>query len=206
MNNSSRRGFTIVELLMVIVVISILATITTVAYTGIQERARNTLRLQAARNAVQAANILTSTFGLSEIRATMQETDSWWRACVGTGYQDMDSDGLGDCGVYEGTPMMSESPAFNALLSQNTDISNSSNFPVVSTDNFDLYGPFMESAWINSRDAWVVEYSLEGEEQSCGLQPLVYYTEDDEPTLTPSATPKWTRTGVGTTECAVFIQ
>lgn len=36
------KGFTIVELLIVIVVIAILAAITIVAYTGIQERAKNT--------------------------------------------------------------------------------------------------------------------------------------------------------------------
>lgn len=36
----NRRGFTIVELLIVIVVIAILATITVVAYNGIQDRAR----------------------------------------------------------------------------------------------------------------------------------------------------------------------
>jgi general secretion pathway protein G len=38
----SASGFTIVELLIVIVVIAILATISTVAYNGIQERARTT--------------------------------------------------------------------------------------------------------------------------------------------------------------------
>ena len=37
---STQRGFTIVELLIVIVVIGILAAITVVAYTGIQQRAR----------------------------------------------------------------------------------------------------------------------------------------------------------------------
>ena len=37
----SRKGFTIVELLIVIVVIAILATITIVSYSGIQQRARN---------------------------------------------------------------------------------------------------------------------------------------------------------------------
>lgn len=41
-----RRGFTIVELLIVIVVIAILATISIVAYRGIQGRARDSQRLQ----------------------------------------------------------------------------------------------------------------------------------------------------------------
>lgn len=42
------RGFTIVELLIVIVVIAILASITIVAYNGIQTRARNNDRAQEA--------------------------------------------------------------------------------------------------------------------------------------------------------------
>ena len=44
LNNKSaqRRGFTIVELLIVIVVVAILAAISVVAYNGIQERARTT--------------------------------------------------------------------------------------------------------------------------------------------------------------------
>jgi len=41
---SKRHGFTIVELLIVIVVIAILAAITIVAYNGIQQRARDSIR------------------------------------------------------------------------------------------------------------------------------------------------------------------
>lgn len=49
MKNRS-KGFTIVELLIVIVVIGILAAITIVAYNGIQNRAKNTAALSLARN------------------------------------------------------------------------------------------------------------------------------------------------------------
>src|SRR5690606_30018009 len=48
------HGFTVVELLIVIVVIGILAAITVVAYNGIQQRARDSQRISAAR-ALQSA-------------------------------------------------------------------------------------------------------------------------------------------------------
>lgn len=49
-----RRGFTIVELLIVIVVIAILAAITAVAYSGIQNRARASAAQSAAHQAFTA--------------------------------------------------------------------------------------------------------------------------------------------------------
>lgn len=55
-----RNGFTIVELLIVIVVIAILASISTVAYTSIQDRARNSKissDLQTLNKAIQTARI-----------------------------------------------------------------------------------------------------------------------------------------------------
>ena len=53
--NQSNRGFTIVELLIVIVVIAILAAISIVAYTGIQNNARASERQQDANNIVKVA-------------------------------------------------------------------------------------------------------------------------------------------------------
>ena len=51
------RGFTIVELLIVIVVIAILAAITIVAYNGIQQRSRNTTTITAVTAWVKALKL-----------------------------------------------------------------------------------------------------------------------------------------------------
>lgn len=58
-------GFTIVELLIVIVVIAILAAITIVAYNGIQNRANNTTAQETAsqiRTKIEAYNTIKSTY------------------------------------------------------------------------------------------------------------------------------------------------
>lgn len=52
-----RRGFTIIELLIVIVVIAILAAITVVAYNGIQTRANNTQTIDAVKQFVKAYHL-----------------------------------------------------------------------------------------------------------------------------------------------------
>lgn len=47
--NDNRKGFTIVELLIVVVVVGILAAVTFVAYGNVQQRARDATRLQDAK-------------------------------------------------------------------------------------------------------------------------------------------------------------
>ena len=57
------KGFTIVELLVVIVVIGILAAITIVAYNGVQNRARATANLSAAQEVQNKAEIFAADVG-----------------------------------------------------------------------------------------------------------------------------------------------
>lgn len=57
---NKQKGFTIVELLIVIVVIAILAAISIVAFTGIQQRARDSERASDVSNIVKALTAYTT--------------------------------------------------------------------------------------------------------------------------------------------------
>lgn len=61
MRRTSHPGFTIVELLIVIVVIAILAAITIVAYNGIQQRARNVAIVNAAGQSMKLLQVYLAT-------------------------------------------------------------------------------------------------------------------------------------------------
>lgn len=63
MKIGQQKGFTIVELLIVIVVIAILAAITIVAYNGIQQRANNTARIATISQLIKLVNGYTATYG-----------------------------------------------------------------------------------------------------------------------------------------------
>ena len=65
-----RSGFTIVELLIVIVVIAILAAITTVAYNGIRQRAENAKTLAAVQTYVKGLSLFATNNGRFPIDAS----------------------------------------------------------------------------------------------------------------------------------------
>jgi prepilin-type N-terminal cleavage/methylation domain-containing protein len=91
-SKSNTQGFTIVELLIVIVVIGILAAITIVAYNGVQSRARNVSR---TAEATQAAKLLSNYKALNGNYPVIGSGAS--ASCIGTGFPDFNTDGLLDC-------------------------------------------------------------------------------------------------------------
>lgn len=76
---AKQKGFTIVELLIVIVIIGILAAITVVAYNGIQQRADNTRRIAAAKDWQKLIVAYTSQNGAYPSSSLNNHT------CLGTG-------------------------------------------------------------------------------------------------------------------------
>jgi prepilin-type N-terminal cleavage/methylation domain-containing protein len=107
----NRRGFTIVELLIVIVVIGILAAITIVAFNGIQQRTTNASIVSTANSWVKALKTYKSANG------------SWPNAwtCVGEGYlygaTGTDTTGTAQCRQNAGgTGGVGEQAAFKNLM------------------------------------------------------------------------------------------
>lgn len=109
--NKQKSGFTIVELLIVIVVIAILAAITIVAYNGIQQRSQNSKTVTAASAWLKAMQMY------------KVDNGSWptiYNVCLGTGYK-YGPDGTGTSGVAQCRQDtagwgIQESTAFNTML------------------------------------------------------------------------------------------
>lgn len=72
-----QTGFTIVELLIVIVIIGILASITIVAYNGIQGRARDTQRVQDMQSIVKALELYKTTNGAYPAAVGTANASGW---------------------------------------------------------------------------------------------------------------------------------
>lgn len=88
-------GFTIIELLIVIVVMAILATISVVAYNGIQERAKNAVLLSAFDAYEKGLRLYHATHG--KFPDPLEGEYTLYRFCLGTVYPAQDGFEEGNC-------------------------------------------------------------------------------------------------------------
>ncbi|HJP81214.1 MAG TPA: type II secretion system protein [Candidatus Saccharimonadales bacterium] len=205
---STRSGFTIVELLIVIVVIAILASLTVVGFNNAQRTARNGARLAAGSAAIEAVKVVLTKKTPTEVQAAMGQNpgDDWWRACIGTGHPSVG--GKNACGYYGSTVYVWEVDTFNTLLTSIAGPVDVSRYPATqSTGGDTVTGPYIETAWVDGKSMLAVEYSLEGTGQKCNVnnEPLIYRLSDGSNTLTaPSGSAAdYTSSGSGITECIV---
>ncbi|MGV9001934.1 MAG: type II secretion system protein [Candidatus Saccharimonadaceae bacterium] len=110
--NSKDTGFTLVELLIVIVVIAILAAITIVSYNNVINRAQDTKTIAAAREWIVALELYDNDTGSLPTIAS----------CLGQDYKyNVDNAGLsgiGECRQDNATYGIIDEPSFDALLSK----------------------------------------------------------------------------------------
>ena len=84
-----QSGFTIIELLIVVVVIAILAAITIVAYNGIQDRAMNSSRISAAQSSYKLMMMYYAENGRYPELPDHPVTSSLRAACIGENWPQM---------------------------------------------------------------------------------------------------------------------
>lgn len=135
------RGFTLVEILIVVTVVGIIAGVGVVSYSGHAQRARNTARLDAANSYV---NILDTMIAKDP---TILQGSTLDRYCLGTWFKDISSptDGKGDCYVIA----VGDTDLVSVNSTKNTDmlkivgtLPNSPPEPVVGADGKSRIGPF----------------------------------------------------------------
>ncbi len=159
-----QSGFTIVEILIVIVIIGILAAITIVSYNGIQKRAyvsQTVSTVQAYKQALMAYGSVNSAY----------PAVGGGGVCLGTGYVDRNSDGIADCGAADGGGKVDTT--FNNQLK--TLIS------IPAALGYSFQAPFSSSQWIGVYiENWdqfkvndiitphMIRYALPGKNQNCG--------------------------------------
>ena len=214
LQRSRLRGFTIIELLIVISVIGILATIATLSYNGVQERSRNTARITAARDMI---NILE----LAHMVAPPSDLSDMSYFCLADSAPQSQANGSYNCGENP-LPSRYTFSYSEELIAAMKKVSTPlpSTLPVTSWSHLNSNKIFYSPALI-VYDNWhyengqqitaLLEFWLEGSKQSCDLEtvkinyPHETWTQGGPGTLIPQDT-GYSYTDSRATYCYVPLQ
>ena len=181
----NQSGFTIVELLIVIVVIGILATVSIIAYNGITQKANNTAIISAANNSIKLIEAYIAQYGEYPRTSTGNYVVCITNQCAGS------SGGL----------------TFDTSLNNNlARVGTPPQGVPGSGDNrkgiLYLYTP---DQFINDESQPVmIGYWLEGQNKSCGL-PSVLYSTALSTSLSTTGYTDGNHSGSGKTLCRVSV-
>lgn len=126
MKSRARSGFTLVELLIVIVVVAILAVVTATMYADAQKQARDTQLRDAADKVADAIQLFTAKNGHFPVGGWNSTTALSGTECT-TGGQGWFGTGMYTCTLEDTLVASGYLPAgFSAALPQNTDFNNGS--------------------------------------------------------------------------------
>lgn len=143
------RGFTIVELLIVIVIIGILASITIVAFNGIQQRSRNSARMTVGNQWVSVFQVYQALNDQMPPSAAAMAVNA--KFCLGTGFP-VGGGGVPRCQNVNGTD--SNSPAESDSAALMTELATVGNLPATKPTRTLVTGPYLQR--ISSTTYWVV--------------------------------------------------
>lgn len=156
-----KRGFTIIEILIVVVIIGILAALVTLSYTGLQKRARNASRVTSATEIIKLLNTYVAKEGKYPYDAP---------ACIGREYNDWDGNGSLDCWLSGSS--YSPQAALDNELKKVAAIPQVETSPIKGRYYAYLSGVvYYPNSTVNGRvDQLLVLVVLEGKNQSCSLK------------------------------------
>lgn len=192
-------GFTIVELLIVIVVIAILAAITVVAFSGIQDRSKNSQMVSTAQQWKKLISLYIAQNGAGVIRNS-------GHYCLGSGFPtDWDVNPDEDC-LKTGSTKHPSAAINTALATVGTlpkvsppiDGGSSSMRVGVSLRQVDTLDP-TGSNYLDYPTLW---YYLSGQSQDCVLRPVVTVVTGG---ITIDPTAKFTGNDGTTTICRIAL-
>jgi prepilin-type N-terminal cleavage/methylation domain-containing protein len=220
----STTGFTLIELMIVIVVIAILATITIVSYNGVQQNTRNLSRIETVTKIVDNLHIYQATYGKSALIGLLLNNDQ----CIGTVYPDVDPGAGYSCRYveYNTSPVTTSStPVNNTLYSELGKIGNyNANYLPVTQTNFANVNKVVSSApflmnystamsgytyTMNGGAAMnsfiALSYRLEGNDQDCKLRPIYRQDAVSGTQIQYSSTYRNSAVNGGATECWLWL-